>query len=55
MKVGLKLKEIQMSPSPIDGIMNTAFRVAAFRTWKFTTKFEIYVDVESLSFQVELD
>ena len=53
--VGLKLEEIQISPSPIDCIMNAAFRVATFRTWEFATKFEIYVNVESLPFQVEVD
>jgi len=35
--------------------MNIAFRVAASRTWKFATTFEIYVDVESLPFHVEVD
>jgi len=55
MKVGLELEEVKMTPSPIDCIMNIAFRVAASRTWKFTTTFEIYVDVESLPFHVEVD
>jgi hypothetical protein len=54
MEICLELEEIQMPPSTI-GIMNIAFRVVAFRTWKFTTTFDLYVDVESLSSQIEVN
>jgi hypothetical protein len=50
MKVGLKLEEIQMTPNPIDSIVNLAFRVTALRTGKFATPFEIYVNIELLFF-----
>jgi len=55
MKVGFKLEEIQMTPSPIDCIMNIASGVATLRAWKSTTTFEIYADVKSLLFQIEID
>jgi hypothetical protein len=54
MKVCLKLEEVKMTPNPIDSIVNIAFEVAALRTWKFTTSFEIYVDVELFLLQVEV-
>ena len=55
MKVSLELEEVQMTPSPIDSIVNIASRVTALRTWEFTTPFEIYVDVELFPFQIEVD
>jgi len=55
MKIGLKLKEVQVSPGSINSIVNLASCITALRTRKFASSFEIYVDVKLFPFHVEAD
>lgn len=55
MDIGFELEEVQVTPGPFDCIMNIATLFAAFRTGKFTARFEIYVDIKLLPFGVKIN
>jgi hypothetical protein len=54
MYIGLKLKEVQVTPGSFDSIMHAAAWFAAFRTRKFTAGFKIHVDIELLFFGTKI-
>jgi hypothetical protein len=55
MDIGLELEEVQVSPGPLDCIMNIATLFAAFWTGKFAAWLEIYVNIKLLSFGAEIN
>jgi hypothetical protein len=55
MDIGLKLKEIQVTPGSFDSIMHAATWFTTLRTRIFTARFEIYVDIELFSFGTKID
>jgi hypothetical protein len=52
--IGLKLKEVQMTPGSFDSIMHIAVWFAAFRTSEFTAGSKINVDIQLLFFSIEI-
>jgi hypothetical protein len=52
--VGLKLKKVQVTPGSFDSIMHAAAWFPALRTRKFAARFEIYVNIELLSFGIKI-
>ena len=54
MKIGFKLKEIQVTPCSFDGIMHAAVWFAAFSARKFAAGFEIHMDIELPSFSTKI-
>jgi hypothetical protein len=54
MNIGFKLKEIQVTPSSSDGIVDAAAWFLAFRTKKFAAGFEIHMNIELPCFNTKI-
>ncbi len=55
MNIGLELEEVQVSPGPLDCIMNIATLFVAFWTGKSAACLEIYMNIKLLSFGAEVN